>query len=71
MYIGGEVSSAVLLYDVENIVLRDLEITNDAPFTDLESYCAADKMDRTGVAVVARDRGACTALRSPDCLSMM
>ena len=38
----GEVSSAVLLYDVENIVLRDLEITNDAPFTDLESYCAAD-----------------------------
>ena len=53
----GEVSSAVLLYDVENIVLRDLEITNDAPFTDLESYCAADKMDRTGVAVVARDRG--------------
>ena len=53
----GEVSSAVLLYDVENIVLRDLEITNDAPFTDLESYCAADKMDRTGVAVVAQDRG--------------
>lgn len=53
----GEVSSAVLLYDVENIVLRDLEITNDAPFTDMESYCAADKMDRTGVAVVARDRG--------------
>ena len=53
----GEVSSAVLLYDVENIVLRDLEITNDAPFADLESYCAADKMDRTGVAVVARDRG--------------
>lgn len=53
----GDVSSAVLLYDVENIVLQDLEISNAAPFTDLEAYCAENKMDRTGVAVVAQNRG--------------
>ena len=53
----GNVSSAVLLYDVENILIKDIEITNKEEFKDMESYCAADKMDRTGVATVAKNRG--------------
>ena len=53
----GDVSSAILLYDVENILISDIEITNKEEFTDLESYCAPDKMDRTGVAAVAKNRG--------------
>lgn len=50
----GNVSSAILLYDVENILIKDIEITNKEKFKDMESYCAADKMDRTGVAAVAK-----------------
>lgn len=53
----GDVSSAILLYDVENIVIRDLEITNKDDCNDIEKYCAADKIDRTGVAAVAQNRG--------------
>lgn len=53
----GNVSSAILLYDVENILIKDIEITNKEKFKDMESYCAADKMDRTGVAAVAKNRG--------------
>ncbi len=53
----GDVSSAILLYDVENIHISNIEITNKEEFTDLESYCAPDKIDRTGVAAVAKNRG--------------
>ena len=53
----GEVSSAILLYDAEYIWLHDLEITNQDSEKELEQYCAPDKMDRTGVAVVAQNRG--------------
>ena len=53
----GNVSSAIFLYDVENILIKDIEITNKEKFKDMESYCAADKMDRTGVAAVAKNRG--------------
>ena len=53
----GNVSSSVLLYDVENIVVRDIEIANKEEFTTLEAYTDPDKMDRTGVAVVAQNRG--------------
>lgn len=53
----GDVSSAILLYDVENILINNIEITNKEEFTDLESYCAPDKIDRTGVAAVAQNRG--------------
>ena len=53
----GNVSSSILLYDVENILIRNIEITNKEEFKDMESYCAPDKMDRTGVAAVAKNRG--------------
>lgn len=53
----GNVSSAILLYDAEYIWIHDLEITNQEPFTTMEAYCAPDKMDRTGVAVVAQNGG--------------
>ncbi|MGN0523058.1 MAG: polyhydroxyalkanoate depolymerase [Eubacterium sp.] len=52
----GNVSSAILLYDVENIIIRDIEIVNKDISNDTD-YSAADKMDRTGVAVVAQNRG--------------
>lgn len=53
----GDVSSAVLLYDVENIILRDIAITNKDEEKSPEEYSAPHKMDRTGVAVVAQNRG--------------
>lgn len=53
----GDVSSAIFLYDTENIVISDIEVTNYEPFTTLDEYSRANKMDRTGVAVVAQNRG--------------
>ena len=53
----GYVSSAVLLYDTAYVTVRDLEITNRAEAVIGERYSQADKMQRTGVAVVARDKG--------------
>ena len=53
----GYVSSAVLLYDAEYIIVRDLEITNCAEHIIGEKYSQGDKMERTGVAVVAKDKG--------------
>lgn len=53
----GDVSSSILLYDVENIVIKDIEISNKEEYTDAEAYSAPNKMDRTGVAVVAQNRG--------------
>lgn len=53
----GEVSSSILLFDTENIVVRDIEISNKEDFVDLETYSRADKTDRTGVAAVAKNRG--------------
>lgn len=53
----GYVSSAVLLYDCEYIRLRDLEISNDPGLLPGERYNQGDKMNRTGVAVVAQNRG--------------
>ncbi len=53
----GNVSSAILLYDTENIILRDIEITNKGSEKTAEEYSAADKTDKTGVAVVAQNRG--------------
>lgn len=53
----GEVSSALLLYDVEYILVHDLIITNSSPYTTMEEYAAPHKMDRTGIAVVAKNRG--------------
>ena len=53
----GEVSSALLLYDVEYILVHDLIITNSSPYTNIEEYAAPHKMDRTGIAVVAKNGG--------------
>lgn len=53
----GYVSSAVLLYDAEHIVVENLEITNTAADIIGERYSAPHKMNRTGVAVVAKDKG--------------
>lgn len=53
----GDVSSAVLLFDVENITVKDIEISNAEEYTNAEEYSAPHKMDRTGVAVVVKNRG--------------
>ena len=53
----GDVSSAILLFDTENILIHDIEITNFEEYTTPEAYSAADKPDRTGVAAVAKNRG--------------
>ena len=53
----GYVSSAVLLYDAEYVTVRDLELTNRADDVIGEQYSQPDKMERTGVAVVAKDKG--------------
>lgn len=51
------VSSSVLLYDAEYVTVQDLEITNRGTEIPGETYSAPHKMNRTGVAVVAKDRG--------------
>ena len=53
----GYVSSAVLLYDAEHIVVEDLEITNEGSMIPGERYSLGEKMNRTGVAVAAKDKG--------------
>ena len=57
---SGYVSSAVLLYDADHIILQDIEITNGAQDLIGEDYYASDKMDRSGVAVVAKNGGTLT-----------
>lgn len=52
----GYVSSAVLLYDADYITVCDLSITNRAEITG-ERYEAPHKMNRTGVAVAAKNGG--------------
>ncbi len=52
----GYVSSSILLYDVEYIEIKNLEITNEAPKIEA-TYNALDVMNRTGVAGVAKDKG--------------
>lgn len=46
-----------MLYDAEYIIVRDLEITNCAEHIIGEKYSQGDKMERIGVAVVAKDKG--------------
>lgn len=52
----GYVSSAILLYDASYITVRDLAVTNGGNLPG-ESDSAPYRMNRTGVAVVAKDRG--------------
>lgn len=58
----GYVSSAVLIYDASYIYIHDIEITNCPEITG-EVYEAAHKMDRTGLAAVAKDKGTLRGLR--------
>lgn len=51
----GEVSSSILLYDAEYVTVKDLEITNKE--TEGNDVFIAHRMNRTGVAIVAKDRG--------------
>ena len=57
----AEVSSTILLFDCNNIKIENLEIQNSQDpnegTEDLENYSDALKQDRTGIAVVAQDRG--------------
>ncbi len=53
----GDVSSAVLLYDAENILIENIEITNFEPYTTAKAYSSPDKLERTGLAAVAQNRG--------------
>ena len=50
------VSSSILLYDVEYINIRNLEITNKALEIDT-NYNNVNTMNRTGVAAVAQNKG--------------
>lgn len=52
----GDVSSSILLYDVEYIEINNLDISN---YTDMseEAYSELDRMDRTGIAAVAQNEG--------------
>lgn len=52
----GRVSSSVLLYDAEYITVENIELTNTSPMSD-EEYTQPHRMDRTGVSVIAKDRG--------------
>ena len=52
----GYVSSSILLYDVEYINIKNLEITNNAPEID-SVYNDLNTMNRTGVAAVAKNKG--------------
>ena len=52
----GYVSSSILLYDVEYINIKNLEITNKALNIDTK-YNSVNTMNRTGVAAVAQNKG--------------
>ena len=62
----GYVSSAVLLYDAAYVTVQDLEITNHSGAVLGESYSQPVKMERTGVAVVAKDKGTCRGITLRD-----
>ena len=58
----GYVSSAMLLYDCAYITLRDIAVSNQGNIIG-EAYEAPRKMNRTGVAVVAKNRGTLRQIR--------
>ncbi len=52
----GYVSSAIFLYDCEYVRVEGLEITNDGLYAG-EQYSQGDRLNRTGVSVIAQNRG--------------
>ena len=55
--IKGDVSSCILLFDVEYIEISNIAMTNEGNFAAGEVYNTARRMDRTGVAGVAQNKG--------------
>ena len=53
----GNVSSCILLFDVEYIEISNIAMTNEGNFEAGEVYNTARRMDRTGVAGVAKNKG--------------
>ena len=53
----GNVSSCILLYDVEYIEISNIAMTNEGNFAEGESYNTYGRMDRTGVAGIAENIG--------------
>ena len=53
----GNVSSCILLYDVEYIEISNIAMTNEGNFNAGESYNTYGRMDRTGVAGIAENIG--------------
>lgn len=51
----ADVSSTILLYDCNQITIENLEIRNSTQ--DMANYSAALKQPRTGIAVIAQERG--------------
>ena len=53
----GDVSSCILLYDVEYIEISNIAMTNEGNFAEGEEYNTYGRMDRTGVAGIAENIG--------------
>ncbi|MBQ7098218.1 MAG: right-handed parallel beta-helix repeat-containing protein, partial [Oscillospiraceae bacterium] len=53
----GDVSSCILLYDVEYIEISNIAMTNEGNFAEGEVYNTYGRMDRTGVAGIAENIG--------------
>ena len=53
----GDVSSCILLYDVEYIEISNIAMTNEGNFKAGEVYNTYGRMDRTGVAGIAENIG--------------
>ena len=53
----GNVSSCILLYDVEYIEISNLAMTNEGHYADGEVYNSLTRYDRTGVAGIAENIG--------------
>lgn len=63
----GDVSSSILLYDVEYIEISELEITNSGADPNGLAYNHLDVMNRTGIAAVAQNKGTVDHIVIKDC----
>ncbi len=57
------VSSAILLYDACFVHIKNLELTNRSKDIIGEEYSSAHKLNKTGISVIAKDRGVVCGLR--------
>ncbi len=63
----GDVSSSILLYDVEYIEISELEITNSGADPNGLAYNDVNVMNRTGIAAVAQNAGTLDHIVIKDC----